>query len=995
MSIVYTPVAVLGLLAVLMTGGCDRWPRDNLWDEQCNTGPCKPADGGADRGADQAPADVAREIAAPDQAADVTPDKALPDQAADTAPKCGDKARNGNEQCDGTDLGNMTCPLLGFHGGVLKCRQGCTFDTSGCFRHTFQVIESGKFTMGSPKGEPCGASTGETPREVTLTGAFEISNTEVTNEQYERLMKLSKTATCRTCPRASATWHQAAAYCNAMSTLRGLKTCYSWNGKGYEDEKEFAKAEMYDCPGYRLPTEAEFERAYRATSKTAYYNGIKNSGTYCTDCTVKVSSALDLLAWYCANANLKGIKGPLPVGSKEPNPWLLYDMAGNVTEWTQDWFVSDLSKYTKDPLPPKGSIAQRVTRGGSWKLPASKARAAARHPLDPDLTSAADQGFRCVRSLTPGLVAHWKLDDGAGTTVKDSAGSYHGTLIASKALGVANYKMPSWEPKGLMGGALRFHADGGYVRLKSAGKLSFNPQQDSYTVSLWFKVNSFNKKWAGVLLKDHDDKEVPGYSRSYELKVGQDNGKNSARKLASSMTCMACSSTGLKESITAQAPTALGKGVWTFATVVVTPNISVDLYQDGVKSGTTTMKKLVKLWQGGNTKNLMLGFGYFVNFGYNTEAHFDGWMDDVRIYDRALSPAGVRLLYLSAPGWKPLPTTAAPSKRAQHTAVWTGKQMIIWGGSSGTSTLKSGGRFDPFTDTWKDTSQGANLPGARARHTAVWTGSEMIVWGGSSGSAVLDTGARYDPTAGTAGTWTKVKAPGPPPAREKHTAVWTGSEMIIWGGHDGKAPLKDGSRHDPVKKTWTKLPTAGAPSARKDHTAVWTGAEMIVWGGHDGTAPVADGGRYDPVKDVWTPIKTSTTISHRTDHVAVWTGKRMIVWGGEFGTLKNDGAAYDPTATSKPWTKLTSLAGPTARKEAQAVWTGERMIIWGGHDGKAPLTDGAAYDPTAKSWTKLRDTGRVLHKRYRHTMIWTGAEVLVWGGVSDSDIIASGERYRQ
>src|SRR5439155_17250431 len=88
----------------------------------------------------------------------------------------------------------------------------------------------------------------------------------------------------------------------------------------------------------------------------------------------------------------------------------------------------------------------------------------------------------------------------------------------------------------------------------------------------------------------------------------------------------------------------------------------------------------------------------------------------------------------------------------------------------------SGGCTD---DTWTPTSL-TNAPAARSRHTAVWTGSEMIVWGGFAGfSGFLNTGGRDTPSADS---WTPTSITNAPGARDSHTAVWTGSEMIVWGG---------------------------------------------------------------------------------------------------------------------------------------------------------------------------------------------------------------------
>ncbi len=114
--------------------------------------------------------------------------------------------------------------------------------------------------------------------------------------------------------------------------------------------------------------------------------------------------------------------------------------------------------------------------------------------------------------------------------------------------------------------------------------------------------------------------------------------------------------------------------------------------------------------------------------------------------------------------WTATSTTNAPTARIQHTAVWTGSEMIVWGGFRDfpVTRLNSGGRYDPITDTWTATST-INAPSARERHTAVWTGTEMIVWGGDNFSGYLDTGGRYNPstdswTATTPGRPTRPRA---------------------------------------------------------------------------------------------------------------------------------------------------------------------------------------------------------------------------------------------
>jgi hypothetical protein len=133
-------------------------------------------------------------------------------------------------------------------------------------------------------------------------------------------------------------------------------------------------------------------------------------------------------------------------------------------------------------------------------------------------------------------------------------------------------------------------------------------------------------------------------------------------------------------------------------------------------------------------------------------------------------------------------------------------------------------------DTWTRTSTG-NAPSGRAGHTAVWTGSEMIVWGGYGGpvSGELNSGGRYNPSTDT---WIATSIANAPSGRSSHTVVWTGSEMIVWGGYgDNFIPLNSGGRYNPSADTWTAISIVNAPNGRNGHTAVWTGSEMIVWGG--------------------------------------------------------------------------------------------------------------------------------------------------------------------
>jgi hypothetical protein len=141
--------------------------------------------------------------------------------------------------------------------------------------------------------------------------------------------------------------------------------------------------------------------------------------------------------------------------------------------------------------------------------------------------------------------------------------------------------------------------------------------------------------------------------------------------------------------------------------------------------------------------------------------------------------------------------------------------MFGGGGWTGFFALATGAVYDPTTDTWAPTST-VNAPSALAWHTAVWTGSKMIVWG-------WDVGTAYDPTTDT---WTPTSTLNDPSMRERHTAVWTGSNMIVWGGYVG------GGLQGDLRPTTARMPMSTTSLRRSfSHTAVWTWSKMVVWGG--------------------------------------------------------------------------------------------------------------------------------------------------------------------
>lgn len=307
-------------------------------------------------------------------------------------------------------------------------------------------------------------------------------------------------------------------------------------------------------------------------------------------------------------------------------------------------------------------------------------------------------------------------------------------------------------------------------------------------------------------------------------------------------------------------------------------------------------------------------------------------------------------------------SVGGPSPRLGHSAVWTGTEMIIWGGRSSALSdadiYGGGSAFNVAMNTWTEIAPpGAMGSYATYGHVAVWTGTEMIIWGGSAPQAV-NSGWRYDPNTGIATAFTGANAPS---ARTAAQAVWTGTEMIVWGGFDSDgSPLNDGARYNPVADTWTPLPpVAPTLAANGLASAVWTGTEMILWNGGQTEADQVRNDRmrlptlhaYDPVQDTWR-VSTSgwepylagndplITSFSTTGYRAFWTGDRLFVaalYSADQSYL------YDPLADS--WQAVTGVAN-LGRKNAAAVWAGSRFVIWGGSRNTLPPDNtGLVFQP--------------------------------------------------
>jgi N-acetylneuraminic acid mutarotase len=348
--------------------------------------------------------------------------------------------------------------------------------------------------------------------------------------------------------------------------------------------------------------------------------------------------------------------------------------------------------------------------------------------------------------------------------------------------------------------------------------------------------------------------------------------------------------------------------------------------------------------------------------------------------------------------WTPISAAGAPSGAGSRLAVWSGTELVVWGGAGGCLPLglcATGARYDPARDAWTAMST-TGAPTARDEQAATWTSQAVLVWGGRGCNGLTSTcgdGALYNPANDG---WTAISSAGAPAARGWAVGAWTGKEAFVWGGEDPAANqvVQTGGLYDPIAGSWRTVPVTGAPGARRYHSVLWSGSTLLVWGGSGGAqsdVALGDGAAYDPGVNTWRPIAAAGAPAPRWSHSAVWTGSEMVVWGGLGCGVDStgapatcgDGGRYDP-ATDR-WRPLSSAGAPSARVGHTAVWTGRLMIVWGGMatrcaDGSSgACNDGAAYDPAADQWRPLA-VSSVAAARAGHVAAWTGSSMVVWGG---------------
>jgi N-acetylneuraminic acid mutarotase len=317
--------------------------------------------------------------------------------------------------------------------------------------------------------------------------------------------------------------------------------------------------------------------------------------------------------------------------------------------------------------------------------------------------------------------------------------------------------------------------------------------------------------------------------------------------------------------------------------------------------------------------------------------------------------------------------------------------MLVFGRQRPLGTIDVAASYDPRTHTWRRLSPLRGPTGNyEGRYWAVWTGTEMLVEG------PLDL-QRYDPATNR---WRRLPAKAAVPGG---IVVWTGRELIGWGGGCCGDASADGAAFNPATNTRRVLARSPLTPAQSP-VGAWTGRELVVLvsgrdpDGKPYPARFARAAAYDPRTDTWRRIPPLP--AWRGGANVVWDGREVLVVGG----WASPGAgrtpvpvktafAFDPAANR--WRRLAPM--PAGRSSAAAVWTGTRLLLWGGtmsaQSAALPVTPkrGLAYDPRADRWSVLPESP--IAGRLGPTAVWTGRSMIVWGGNKLPSLHATSAQY--
>jgi N-acetylneuraminic acid mutarotase len=281
-----------------------------------------------------------------------------------------------------------------------------------------------------------------------------------------------------------------------------------------------------------------------------------------------------------------------------------------------------------------------------------------------------------------------------------------------------------------------------------------------------------------------------------------------------------------------------------------------------------------------------------------------------------------------ANAWEEL-APAPLEPRLGATGVWTGRHVIVWGGE-----LADGAAYDPASREWRPI---ASSPfGPRAGAQALWADGRMVVWGGNDArnASPRPSGLSYDERTDR---WVALP-PGPGDAHASHgeVVVATGDALIVWGGGNDP-PRTDGAMYSFVTQSWDPIPAAPIPPVSQT-SAVWTGSEMLIWGIEQGTANTrVAAAAFKPTTMTWrllprAPLTTPSPSEGRSGPRTAWDGTNMLVLGGALAGQVPVALAYAPETNE--WTSLPELPLDATIGFA-LVAVDHAVVLWGGRQAYA------------------------------------------------------------
>lgn len=312
--------------------------------------------------------------------------------------------------------------------------------------------------------------------------------------------------------------------------------------------------------------------------------------------------------------------------------------------------------------------------------------------------------------------------------------------------------------------------------------------------------------------------------------------------------------------------------------------------------------------------------------------------------------------------------------------VWTGTEVVVWGGEkpSEGEWHDDGAAFNPATGVWRELADSPLAP--RSEHVAVWTGSEILICCGRIVGGGI-AAAAYHPASDQ---WREIAAPPLSPAFGE--AIWTGREMLVFGGvgGGGTTNLTGAAAYDPVDDSWRRL--ADLPYGL-ERTADSTIGGGVIYAWPSPLAGVAPGPLlYDIAADEWRPLPDPPDHAPSSPSL-VWTGDNLFAYGVEEHHDRVTGTSVLFDTATETWSHTTPAPlEPVQPSEGvdgsqKAAWTGDEVIIWTGWVGTnwdEPITRVVAYDPEADSWRLLEPAPVEGQGLWHEPIIWTGSQLITY-----------------